>query len=188
MERIEDTQFSLAIIDSQLGQETGPDLVSKLRNSQFVAPILSVSANDMEDVESRALKAGANSFMVKPFTAEQLIERAHELMGVSNADSHEPIVSQFNDDQSMRPLLTAFTRGLSGYIEQLQEANSTNNYETLEEVSRTLKGAGSGYGLPPISTQAGEVLLALNDNAADMNKIRKSVNELISILSRVKLR
>lgn len=187
-QRVAESRFGLLVIDAQLGKESGADLIRELRNAEFFGPILAVSANEEEQAKTTALEAGANGFLVKPFTAEQLIEAAEGLLGLDADSETEPIFSQFNDDQEMRPLLSAFTRGLASYIDQLYDANSSNDYETLAGVARTLKGAGTGYGLEPISLQAGGVLLSLNENAEDMDKIRQSVNELIGVLARVKLR
>lgn len=186
-EHVEEGEYHLLIVDGRLGEESGPELIKQLRNSQFVAPIIGVSASDDGEAEHNALSAGANCFLCKPFTSDQLVERAFGLLGLDVNGNTEPIYSTFNNDDEMRPLLTAFTRSLPSYIEQLHSANSKNDYELLDEVARTLKGAGSGYGLEDITSHAGEVQIALNDTEADMNKIRETVNQLISILNRVKL-
>lgn len=188
LDRIEEEEFDLLVIDSRLGKESGSELIQTLRRSQFVSPILSVSASEDGSMEEESLAAGANTFLRKPFTCEQLVETAFGLMGLDAGGDTEPIYSDFNDDKDMRPLLTAFTRGLSDQISQLHTANTRNDYETIEEITHTLKGAGSGYGFEVITNHSQAVLNALDDNAADMAVIRQGVNELIAILNRIKLR
>lgn len=180
-------EFDLVVVDARLGNEQGASLVEKLRISQFVAPILGVSADDTGEAEQDMLAAGANAFLAKPFKSEQLVEMAYRLIGMNNHADSEPIFSTYNDDQDMRPLLTAFTRGLAKHIDELQSANSKNDYDTLMDIARTLKGAGSGYGLDDITNQAGLVLAAMNEEDADMNKIKETVNDLITTINRVKL-
>ena len=187
-DQMENEQFDLVIVDSRLGTESGPDLIGKLRRSQYVGPILSVSASEDEEAEQAAISSGANAFLCKPFTSDDLVEAAFSLMGLDVDADLEPIYSTLNDDDEMRPLLTAFARGIPENIEQLHAANSTNDYDTMLEIVRTLKGAGSGYGLNEITELAGQALSELNSSEADMDKIKQSVNDLIAVLNRVKLR
>ncbi len=123
-----------------------------------------------------------------PFTDRELVQAVRGLMGFNEDHETSPIFSSFNDDADMRPLLSEFTRGLVASIETLCEANARQDYETLEQVARSLKGAGSGYGFTPISEQAARVLLALNDAAADIETIKHAANKLLVVLNRVKLR
>lgn len=187
-ERVEEQEFDLLIIDDQLGHDSGTELIGKLRRTQFVGPILAVSADEGEQIQARILGAGANTFLSKPFTYEQLTGKAYELMGVDEHGDASPIYSTLNDDKEMRPLLTAFASKLSAHIKELHSANLKNDYESIDSIARSLKGAGSGYGLAPISEHALGVMHALEDSAADMDAIRQSVNELIAVLNRVKLR
>ena len=187
-ERAEESQFDLAVIDLRLGNESGVDLIRTLRQTQFVAPILAVSADETTVAKDSAVKAGANRYLCKPFTGEELVATANELMGVNNEKHSTPIYSTMNNDPAMRPLLTEFTRGLPRNMEQLREANARHDYESLDQIARSFKGTGSGYGFEAISEQATEVLLALNADDADLEKIKQSANELLCILNRVKIR
>lgn len=187
-EQIDETQFDLIIVDCRLDKENGADLIRALRSARFVAPILGVSADQDEAVEASMLGAGANRYLGKPFTAEQLVDSARELMGFRSDAQNTPIFSRFNDDQEMRPLLTEFTRGLGSNMDKLREANARQDYETLEQIAHALRGAGSGYGFDTITAHAEQLLFSLNDTAADIETIKQSANELLSILNRVKLR
>lgn len=187
-ERIEEEDFDLLIVDGILGDEFGADLISKVRRSQYVGPIIAVSADETGELEEKARAAGADTFLSKPTTYDKIVEKAYELLGMDQDGDRSPIYSTFNDEQDMRPLLTAFTSKLSEQIASLQTANSKNDYEAIDEVARTLKGAGSGYGLETVTEHAQKVMNALEDSAADMSVIRQSVNELIAILNRVRLK
>lgn len=186
-ERIDETQFDILVVDYRLGAEVGSDLIRSLRNAQFVAPILAISADDDEEVQAANKAAGADRFLAKPMTAATLTFTVKEMMGFDADQTTEPIFSTFKNESDMRPLLTEFTRGLAGYMEQLREANARHDYELLDQIARTLKGAGSGYGFDDITQQAAQLLDSLNDTAADIEKIKHSANDLICVLNRIKM-
>ena len=187
-ERLEEEEFDLLMIDGQLGLESGYDLIQSLRRKGHVGAILSVSSDDDGVMEQKMRGAGADAFLSKPFTKEQLSEKAFELMGIRHEEADVPIYSNCESDEEMRPLLTAFTNKLGQQMQALHAANAKNDYDAIDEIVRGLKGAGSSYGFEVVSDHAQKVKSALESESADMANIRQSVNELIGILERVKLR
>ncbi|MEM9415853.1 MAG: response regulator [Planctomycetota bacterium] len=187
--QVEGENYDLAVIDLRLSKENGLDLIKSLRASGFSAPIIAVSADEEAKVGDTAKEAGANAFLTKPFTVDQLLEQAQALLGIdlSNDDDQQPIFSTVRDDEEMAPLLTEFVRGLSGYITKLRDANAKDDLDAVEGMTHILKGAGSGYGFDAITEQAGEVLKVVEDEARDMDKVRQQINALIRVLHRVKL-
>ncbi|SFD83733.1 response regulator transcription factor [Roseivivax sediminis] len=75
LERIDAETFDAAIVDVMLGPESGLDLVRAMREGGFLRPVVVLSA--LSDVEDRAagLEAGADDYIVKPFSFEELIAR-----------------------------------------------------------------------------------------------------------------
>lgn len=75
LERLRAETFSGAIIDVMLGADSGLDLVRKVRASGATLPILMLSA--LSDVEHRTagLEAGADDYVVKPFSFDELVAR-----------------------------------------------------------------------------------------------------------------
>ena len=181
--------LDLAVVDLRLGDEDGLKLIEALRASGFSSPIIAVSADDADKAADPASQAGANAFLTKPFTSEQLLEQAQTLLGVdlTNDEDQQPIFSTVSDDEDMKPLLTEFVRGLNGYITKLRDANAKSDKHAIEGLTHVLKGAGSGYGFAPITEQAGQVITVLEDEQEDLEKIKHQVNALIRVLNRVKL-
>ncbi|OIQ28881.1 MAG: two-component system response regulator [Alphaproteobacteria bacterium MedPE-SWcel] len=68
-------RFSGAIVDVMLGNDNGLDLVREARSNGVTLPILVLSA--LADVEHRAkgLEAGADDYVVKPFSFDELVAR-----------------------------------------------------------------------------------------------------------------
>ncbi|MEM6505831.1 MAG: response regulator [Planctomycetota bacterium] len=185
--QVQEQVFDLALVDYLLGADSGVDLIRELRENQFVAPIISISADETEELKAEVTGAGATCFMRKPMDAEALKQTAFELIGIDASSDLSPIFSQHKNDPEMRPLITEFTRSLAGYVEELRDANAQNNYESLELISRQLKGAGNGYGFPTVSETAGELLQSINADDADIDAIRQQASELITTLNRIKL-
>ncbi len=66
---------SAAIVDVMIGPQSGIELVQRLRRAGHVTPILMLSA--LAEVEDRAagLQAGADDYIVKPFSFDELVAR-----------------------------------------------------------------------------------------------------------------
>lgn len=75
LKRLQNGQYSAAIVDVMLGADSGLDLVQAAREVGVTIPILMLSA--LSDVEHRAagLDAGANDYLVKPFSFDELVAR-----------------------------------------------------------------------------------------------------------------
>lgn len=75
LQRLQTDSFSGAVIDVMLGADSGLDLVRAARDQGIALPILMLSA--LSDVEHRAagLEAGADDYVVKPFSFDELVAR-----------------------------------------------------------------------------------------------------------------
>ncbi|MFT3697713.1 MAG: response regulator [Kofleriaceae bacterium] len=65
----------LAIVDLQLGLESGLDLLRELREQHPKMTIVIMSAYGSVDVAVRAIKFGANDFLEKPVTPREIMMR-----------------------------------------------------------------------------------------------------------------
>lgn len=70
-----DPTIKAAIIDVMIGQDSGIELVAQMRTAGHTKPILMLSA--LTEVEDRAagLAAGADDYVVKPFSFDELVAR-----------------------------------------------------------------------------------------------------------------
>ncbi len=73
--RLDEGPFACAIVDVMLGTESGLSLVRAARARGLTLPILMLSA--LSDVEDRTagLEAGADDYVVKPFSFDELVAR-----------------------------------------------------------------------------------------------------------------
>lgn len=74
--------FDLAILDWMLPKITGIELCRRLRNRSDTErlPILLLTARGEEADRVRGLKTGADDYVVKPFSVQELIARVHSLL------------------------------------------------------------------------------------------------------------
>ena len=66
---------SAAIVDVMLGDESGLDLVTAARKAGVAKPILMLSALASVEDRTKGLAAGADDYVVKPFSFEELVAR-----------------------------------------------------------------------------------------------------------------
>ncbi|MEL6103413.1 MAG: response regulator transcription factor [Pseudomonadota bacterium] len=73
--QLQDGGFDAAIVDVMLGSDSGVELVRSAREAGVEMPIIMLSA--LSDVQHRAagLEAGANDYVVKPFSLDELVAR-----------------------------------------------------------------------------------------------------------------
>lgn len=73
--RLDEGPFACAIVDVMLGTDSGLSLVRRARARGLTVPILMLSA--LSEVEDRTagLEAGADDYVVKPFSFDELIAR-----------------------------------------------------------------------------------------------------------------
>jgi DNA-binding response OmpR family regulator len=75
LERLDQGPFACAIVDVMLGTDSGLSMVRMARARGLTVPILMLSA--LSDVEDRTagLEAGADDYVVKPFSFDELVAR-----------------------------------------------------------------------------------------------------------------
>ena len=71
--------YSALILDLGLPDGDGIDLIRRLRQSGSSLPILIISARHGLDDRVLGLRAGADDYMAKPFSIDELIARLHAL-------------------------------------------------------------------------------------------------------------
>ena len=178
-------QFAVAVVNLDLGDESGRDLLSQLRAGGFKSPIVAISAHEDETQEAEALHAGANAFLAKPTDCQRIKQVIAQLLGVG-LDAGEPVFSFYRDDAQMQPLLREFADELSIKRDALRQANLEGDVSRLRSICQTLKGSGASYGFDEVSNLSRLVIESLDARQQDVNRAQGTVNELIQLLHRVR--
>lgn len=85
-------RFSLLILDINLPDGSGLDLLRQLRANGDNVPVILLTANDMELDEVTGLEAGADDYITKPFSLAVLRARVNAQMRRSESKSADVLV------------------------------------------------------------------------------------------------
>jgi DNA-binding response OmpR family regulator len=70
----------LILLDIMLPKKDGLEVLSELRRSNPTRPVILLTARGSEDDRVRGLKMGADDYVVKPFSAKELIARVEAIL------------------------------------------------------------------------------------------------------------
>lgn len=62
------------VVDIHLGKSCGIEFAKYLAKAGFTVPIIFMTADDSESIKSRAMETGCAGYLIKPFSANLLIE------------------------------------------------------------------------------------------------------------------
>ncbi|MBF0357722.1 MAG: sigma-54-dependent Fis family transcriptional regulator [Magnetococcales bacterium] len=120
-EQLSRGNFDLVVSDIWLGEETGLDLLNKIRLADPSAYVILVTANPSMETAQEAVKAGAFDYLAKPVSSEKLLD------SVRHALEHK----QISDQKS------ATQRHLEAVFDSVQEALITIDQDgSIREVNR----------------------------------------------------
>ncbi|MEM9417469.1 MAG: response regulator [Planctomycetota bacterium] len=186
IEQMSQCQFDLIMINLELGEESGVELIQHLRGQGFERPIIATSASENKTDEDAAMQAGATSFLVKPFGLEDLRVAIEDALSIDTSATNEAdaVYSSMAEDEEMLPLIEEFVSTLGPLSMRLRRANADADLKTIEQLCQNLKGAGAGYGFEAITTMARYAIDSLEATEQDAESIRKTVNDLVQTLRR----
>ena len=73
MEQIKDGKFDLCILDVMLPEVDGFTIAQEIRKTNIEVPIIFLTARSLKDDKIQGLKLGADDYMTKPFSIEELL-------------------------------------------------------------------------------------------------------------------
>jgi two-component system KDP operon response regulator KdpE len=86
--------FDLVLLDVNMPGMNGIDACLKIRGASPHAGIVMVSVRDQEDDKVRALEAGADDYVTKPFKLQELTARLHAVLRRIRRQAHQLEVLQ----------------------------------------------------------------------------------------------
>ena len=108
LEQIKADKPELLVLDVMMPNMSGHDLAKEIRSDKNLAdlPILMLTARSQEVDRMTALKSGANDYLSKPVTSQELIEHVDKLLSNAGQDDDEP------EEQEQGIIITVY--GLRG--------------------------------------------------------------------------
>lgn len=90
LERFAAETLCAAIVDVMIGEESGIDLVRQVRAAGNTTPIVMLSALSEVDDRATGLEAGADDYIVKPFSFDELVARLQVQQRRAEAQRRRP--------------------------------------------------------------------------------------------------
>jgi len=101
LRQIEGEDFTLVLLDINLPKKNGLEVLSALRASDNLVPVIVLSARDGEFDKVAALRLGADDYVTKPFALAELLARIEALLRrVAQLAPAQPIATAVDDDLS----------------------------------------------------------------------------------------
>jgi DNA-binding response OmpR family regulator len=75
----ESRRYNTIILDIYLGDEDGLDVCRTLRQRSIDTPVLVMTAKDSRELREASVKAGANAYLPKPFSFDDLLSTLEEM-------------------------------------------------------------------------------------------------------------
>lgn len=103
LEKIREEHFDVIILDRMLPQKNGIELCSELRASGINTPILMLTALGELENKIEGFDAGADDYLIKPFSLEELFARVKALLRRKELFVHEKLSwKEFEIDGNLR--------------------------------------------------------------------------------------
>jgi len=82
---LDTTPYDLVVLDINLPEKSGLEMVRELRKRRKDIPVLALTARDTTKQKVEGLNAGVDDYLVKPFDLEELLARLQALLRRSNS-------------------------------------------------------------------------------------------------------
>lgn len=142
LHRLQDGHFDLVLSDVMMPEMDGFELLNSVRQDQGLAetPFIMLSARAGEESKIEGLQRGADDYLVKPFSAEELRARIYAALSAASVRAHA--ASELRASEERFRNLTASMPHI------VQEADAQGRITFLSEAFRTATGdpPEDGYG------------------------------------------
>src|SRR5689334_10330178 len=81
-------EYDIIVLDLQLPDMTGIDILRAFRSENVHTPVLVLSGNANPEVKTLALKSGADDYLTKPFHREEFLARIRAVVRRARSHSH----------------------------------------------------------------------------------------------------
>lgn len=92
-----DFQADLVVLDIMLPDMDGFEVLVELREREPDLPVLFLTAKDDVQDRVRGLEVGADDYVTKPFSLEEVVARIHAILRRTSPDMNDPEVLRYHD-------------------------------------------------------------------------------------------
>jgi CheY-like chemotaxis protein len=176
----------LILVDHSVGDWSGVEMVSRLREAGAAVPILLMSAERWEQLREPAAEAGADEVLAKPFS-EELLHRAtaeyldHGDGGDESGSIHYEVASASRLGMDLA-LLEEFVGDLVSWSGELEGLLAADDLVMLRRRAMEMRGVVSDFGFPTVAAWTDELLSALSSDGRE--DVEAAVERLVRVCGR----
>lgn len=111
--------FDLCILDVMLPKMDGFSLAEKIRNQDKRVPIIFLTAKSMKEDAIKGFKAGADDYIHKPFSMEELLLRIEAIMRRVGQREDEPVEQDYFEVGSLVLIMARRNSIIMGKVRSL---------------------------------------------------------------------
>lgn len=186
-EAVKAQNFDLILMDVQMPVMDGLTATRSIRQDGVSIPIIAISAGAMTSDIAKAMDAGCNTHLSKPFSRDSLYETLGRYLNNTTKAFNPPlnplVSSLVGGDPDMVSLLIDFIDGLPQRFSDISAAYGGKDLAQLAALAHKLKGSAGMYGLPELALLAGE--LEKTSKRSDFEQAESLVQKIKEILPRI---
>lgn len=145
-------KYDVALVDINLPDGDGADILRELASSSWCDVRYAVSADTNSDAKQRALEAGADRYIVKPFNIHTMIDRISNEIGGRNIKRHREADEGWVAEKNR--LARSYADHLNSVCKELEKPMS---FKMLKSRLHQLRGSAMLYGFRKISVLASDL-------------------------------
>ena len=172
-------RFDLILMDMQMPEMDGIEATYALRALQVETPIVALTANVMQHHREQFEEAGCNGFLSKPIDRIALREVLYQYL--SESDVALPVEDPgFEIDDN---LLNLFKERSTELHHEMISAHEKGEWQQVRRVLHNIKGSGTTFGFPELTTLSGSILKLIDSGNFDIAS--KNLTDLDRALAKV---
>ena len=160
------SDYDLILMDMQMPIMDGMQATRMLRSEGYVKPIVALTANAMREERDSYLAAGADAFIAKPVKREYFLKTVQSFLSPQDSDS-EIDETIDDDDEDISDLIELYKEKLPGYVEEIENLLASQDINSSLKKVHDLKGTGTAFGHPQVTTIALALELALKQSQSE---------------------
>ncbi len=174
----------IILIDYSLGETTGADFITRIRNAGDLTPVIMTTSDTSTATRLRVLRARANGFLSKPLNQDVLLRALGEFL-IAEKPNTLLRCTLSKGDPALRQVAD-FVRELRGLADRIDQAMSSNDAATCRALCLEVHCSSPARGFKELGTMADRAATALgaSNSVADS---RDMLRVLIAACRRVEV-
>ena len=184
---IREGDFNLVVADVNMPRIDGYELINKLRESGNKVPVILLTARQQQADITRGLKIGADDYITKPFSLEELLLRIGAVLRRTMPDIEKPAPIEVGPIQMFEDSHTVMLNGMevelspTEYKLLRQLMRSPNKVQRKELLLDAIWGMGFATGATVVDTYISYLRKKLHTNEWSGIKTIRGIGFLISV-------